>query len=51
MKKKHGPYKKEKTYKTENVKNHAKINENQGKPFDEHLQYNNQNDKKQKVLY
>merc|ERR1712110_701041 len=45
---KHGPYKKEKTVKTENVKNHAKINENQVKPFDEHLQYNNQNDKKQK---
>merc|ERR1712110_377739 len=42
---KHGPYKKEKTVKTENVKNHAKINENQVKPFDEHFQFNNQNDK------
>ena len=46
--KKHGPYKKEKTIETENVKNHVKINENQVKPFDKHLQYNNQNDKKQK---
>merc|ERR1712110_1403198 len=36
---------KEKTVKTENVKNHAKINENQVKPFDEHFQFNNQNDK------
>ena len=43
--KKHGPYKKEKTIETENVKNHAKINENQVKPFDEHFQFNNQNDK------